>query len=151
MSVTLTDSDFSIVFRISATVEGDGVRYYPIHKIKYKKPLEVTRKEMIKTLPLRIEQEFKKIEDFVISKYSNVLFVKHDYAYYGPYKVEYESLNHTVQGYVFANSDLTVTKNLLARGNIFILESSPFIWRDLSKKKISQGTIKLVSTSAFSD
>lgn len=145
------DSDYSIVFRMSATMTEQGVRYYPIHKIKYKKSIDQSRKEMVRMLPVRIERELQEIQDFVSSIYDSVMLVKMEYTYFGPYKIEYESLNLTVQGYVFTRGDLTKDGSLFSRGNIFILESSPFIWRDLSRNKMTPNNVKLLSKIPYVD
>lgn len=144
------DSKSTILFRLGISVYDYGICYHPIRLHRYLKPLEDSRKEMTENLPDRLEQELKEIEEFVEDRYKNSFFLKHDYDIYGPYKISYDVLDHSVEGYMYSMSKLSSKKlNPLMRGNIFLLESSPFVWRELKKNKILANSIKILSTKEY--
>ena len=148
----ITDSDYTIVFRVGLGAEGKSIHFRPIKKIKYHKPLEEAKREMVKYLPIRVTSEMREIESFVLSMYPNTMFIQHNYMYFGPYKIEYETQDQAVQGYVFSNEDLHEEgTSILTRGNIILLESSPIIWRDLGRRKIVNSNLKLIGTHVYKD
>lgn len=140
----LIDVGKSIIFRMGSA-ELSGVRYYyAINRLSYNGSLSALLAESNSILPYRLDMEIGAVTEFLLEKYPKTTIVKYDYNYYGPIPIEFYSNDHCVDGYVFTQYPVNTTEDyssVLKRGNIFLLQASPLIWRELSKKNIKRSNI----------
>lgn len=143
-SKELIDDTKSILFRIGRVDRIGVLQYYAIKRLQFNGPLQELKEETKTFLPYRLDMEVSGVADFLKENYPNTAIIKYGYTYYGPTPINFYANDHCVDGYVFTQSPVSNTEDytsVLRRGNIFLLQASPLIWRELSKKDIKRSNI----------
>lgn len=137
----------AIIFRMGASIDPEQNRiiYHTLSRYYHKSSAKSLCSELLNLLPYRISMELLQIRDFIVTKYPNSIVLPASYGYFGPYPIQFNSLDHQVSGWVMTTSEPKNEKDttcLLSRGNIFILNASKLVWRELSKQDITSKNLK---------